>query len=114
MRERETNCIVGEKGEECIPCKIRVKRVTGEISGRPDDHADFGRAGLLSGLNSASFEVRGTFLHTPRNTCSTSYLEFVIQDSEFLSGSPFPSLYLEMTLAANFQTHTLRSQTAWV
>lgn len=50
----------------------------------PDDQANFGRAELVSGLSSASFEVRGTFLHTQRNISPASYLEFVIQVSEFV------------------------------
>lgn len=36
-----------------------------EISGCSDDQASMGRAGLVSGVNSASFAVRGGPLCTP-------------------------------------------------
>lgn len=38
----------------------------------------------MSGLSTAPFEARGTFLHIPRDTSPASYLEFVIQVSGFL------------------------------
>lgn len=65
-----------------------------EISGCSDDQASLGRAGLVSGLNSASFAVRGTFVYTPWDTSPTSSVEFVIQLSEFVSTVTFSFILL--------------------
>ena len=76
-----------EKGEECVPCRIKSKWVEWEISGCPVIRPTWQSQACVWAEFSIFSEVRETLCAHPKgNPSPASHPEFVIQISEFVLG----------------------------